>query len=291
MLTRTINGDRGKGGRGIYTFTPENGRTDLVIQFMDTPSRDQFFMKKGWVDAPHMTEEKRERLLAQYPEYQRAMRSEGEPMLGHGRIYDIADEFVMCDPFPLPDFWKVINGMDFGWDHPQAHCKLAIDPDNDIVYVTNSWKMRECSANDAWGVAKPWSEGVPVAWPADGLMHEKGRDVTTQQKDHYHNAGFKMLANHATWADGGNSVENGLYEILGRIRKGQFKIFKGQPDLMDEVRQYHRDERGKIVKVRDDILDAVRYAYMMRRFAVAVGEIGKPVIFARPQPIRVMGKR
>ena len=28
VLTRTINGDRGKGGRGIYTFTPENGRTD-----------------------------------------------------------------------------------------------------------------------------------------------------------------------------------------------------------------------------------------------------------------------
>src|SRR5690606_16736574 len=56
VLTRTVNGDKGRGGRIIYTFTPENGRTDLVVQFMDTPSPSQFFMMKGWSDAPHMTE-------------------------------------------------------------------------------------------------------------------------------------------------------------------------------------------------------------------------------------------
>src|SRR5690606_24611887 len=124
VLTRTINGDRGKGGRGIYTFTPENGRTDLVIKFMDDPSPAQFFMKKGWDDAPHMTQEKRDRLLDQYPEHQRDMRTKGEPMLGTGRIYDIADEFITCDPIEAPDHWYVINGMDFGWDHPQAHVQL-----------------------------------------------------------------------------------------------------------------------------------------------------------------------
>lgn len=37
VLTRTATGDRGRGGRGILTFTPENGRTDLVISFMDSP--------------------------------------------------------------------------------------------------------------------------------------------------------------------------------------------------------------------------------------------------------------
>lgn len=291
LLTRTINGDRGKQGRVIYTFTPENGRTDLVIQFSDMPTKDQSYMQVGWRDAPHMTEEKKERLLAQYPEHQRKMRSEGEPMLGHGRIYDIADEFIECEPFDIPKFWSVIVGMDFGWDHPQAFIKLAYDPDNDIVYETNSWKASKVSANEAWGAVKSWAKNIPVAWPADGLMHEKGRDVTAQQKDHYQDAGFKMIHEHATWSNGGNSVEHGLYEILDRQRKGKYKIFKGQPDLMAEQRQYHRDEKGKIVKVGDDIMDARRYAYMMLRYAKKVGDIGvvRPVVM--PQPIRPMGRR
>ena len=292
LLTRTINGDKGKGGRIIYTFTPENGRTELVIQFADTPTQDQSYMQIGWNDAPHMTPEKKERVLAQYPEYQRKMRSEGEPMLGHGRIYDIADDFILCDPCELLDHWTTIIGMDFGYDHPQAFVKLVFDNDHDIVYVTNSWKQPKVSANDAWGAIKSWAAGVPIAWPQDGLQQEKGRDVVLQQKEHWVNAGFKLLPEHATWIKGGVSVENGLYDISDRQRKGTWKIFRGQPDLMAEHRQYHRDEKGKIVKIMDDLLDAKRYGYMMRRFAKPVGDVGKPAPkFIMPQPIKVMGRR
>lgn len=291
LLTRTINGDRGKGGRIIYTFTPENGRTELVIQFSDTPTSEQSYMQIGWNDAPHMTEEKKARLLAQYPEYQRKMRSEGEPMLGHGRIYDIADDYVMCDPFPIPDHWKVIGGLDFGWDHPQAIVKLAYDPDNDIIYFTNSWKQAKVSANDAFGATQSWAKDIPIAWPADGLQHEKGKDVVMQQKQNWINAGFKLLPEHATWQKGGVSVEAGLYEILDRQRKGTYKMFRGQPDLMAEHRQYHRDEKGKIVKVMDDILDGGRYAYMMLRYAKAAGDIGTVQKFKMPQPIKPKGRR
>lgn len=290
LLTRLINGDRGRGGRAIYTFTPENGRTELVIQFADNPTPDQFYLQVGWDRAPHITPERRVSMLAMYPEYQRAMRSEGEPMLGHGRIYDIADDFVLCDPFPIPDHWFVIGGMDFGYDHPQSFVKLVEDRDNDIIYITNSWKQRKVSANDAWGATKSWLSGVPVAWPPDGLQHEKGRDVNLQQKAHYVDAGFNMLPEHSTWPEGGVSVENGLYETLDRQRKGTYKIFRGQPELMEEHRQYHRDEKGKVVKIRDDILDAARQAYMMRRFAKRAGEVGQPAPHViMPQPVGTMG--
>lgn len=291
VLTRTATGDQGKGGRGILTFTPENGRTDLVINFMDNPANSQFFMQKGWDDAPHLSDEVKESLLDQYPEHQRDMRSKGVPMLGHGRIYDIADEFVLCDPFPIPDHFFVINGLDFGYDHPQAHCQLAHDRDNDMIYVTHSWKQSKVSANDAWGAVNNWAKQIPYAWPHDGLQKEKGRDDSTQLKDHYVAAGFKMLAERATFVNGSNSVENGIYEIIQLIRKGKFKVFAGQADLMDEFRQYHRDPNGKIVKVRDDILDAVRYAYMMLRYAVQYGEIFKQKKVYIPKPMRTIGKR
>lgn len=285
LLTRTVNGDNGRGGRGIYTFTPENGRTELVVQFMDNPSPSQFYMQKGWDDAPHITPEKAERMLAAFPEHQRDMRTKGTPMLGHGLIYDLSDDFLLCEPFDIPEHWFVINGIDFGDDHPQAHCQLVEDRDNGTFYVTRSFRQRRMSANDAWGTVKPWAEGVPTAWPADGLQREKGRDDSRQLKAHYQDAGFDMLSDFATWPDGGRSVETGLFEIKDLMRKGRWKIFKGQPDLMNEVRQYHRDERGNIVKTGDDLADAMRYAYMMRRYAIRYGDIGrrnefKPINFA-----------
>lgn len=300
VLTRTINGDKGKGGRGIYTFTPENGRTELVIQFMDTPSKDQFFMQKGWIDAPHITKEKRERMLDQYPSYQRDMRSKGIPMLGHGRIYDLSEEFITCEPFDIPDHWFVINGMDFGWDHPQAHIQMAHDRDNNIYYLTRCYKASKVSANDAWGAVKSWAARVPTAWPHDGLQHEKGRDDAVQQKAHYVNAGFKMLGSHAAHPSfmkdgkthtGGISVESGLYELHDLMRKGQFKVFLGCRDFFQEFNQYHRDDKGKVVKTMDDILDAVRYAYMMRRYSIRKGDILAPVkpVYI-PQPLKTMGR-
>ncbi len=274
VLTRLINGDKGKGGRAIYTFTPENGKTELVLQFMEDPSEDQFFMNKGWNDAPHMTPEKRERQLKLYPDYQRDMRSKGVPMLGHGRIFELSEEFITIDPFEIPDHFWVIDGMDFGWDHPQARIQLVEDRDTGTVYVTRGWKARKQSANEAWGATKEWSEGVPTAWPHDGLQHEKGRDDAVMQKEHYRKAGFLMLDEHATWEEGGYSVETGLYLINDLMRKGKFKVFSNCTGWLEEFRSYHRDKHGKIVKQRDDELDATRIAFMMRRFSVQMGNRG-----------------
>lgn len=85
-----------------------------------------------------------------------------------------------------------------------------------------------------------------------------------------------MLSDHASWPDGGNGVEAGLFEILDLMRKGKFKVFRGLRAFFDEFLQYHRDEKGRIVKTGDDVLDAVRYAYMMRRYAIRKGLVGKP---------------
>jgi phage terminase large subunit-like protein len=279
VLVRTASGDRGKGGRGILTFTPENGRTELVMQFMDSPSRAQFCMQKGWDDAPHLSEKVKEELLSSFPAHQREMRTKGVPMLGHGRIYDIAEDEITCAPFAIPPHFRVIDGMDFGFDHPQAQVQLVHDTENEMFYLTKVWKKDKTSPANAWGAVKSWAAGVPTAWPLDGLQTEKGSGK--QQKAYYVEAGFKLLGTHATWPDGSNGVEAGLYEIRDLMMQGRFKVFAGLRDFFDEFLQYHRDERGHIVKVRDDVLDAVRYAYMMRRFAVPFGEVGK----AKPPPV------
>jgi hypothetical protein len=84
-----------------------------------------------------------------------------------------------------------------------------------------------------------------------------------------------MCQEMATWPTGGNSVEAGLVEIYARMEAGTFKVFSHLSPWFEEKMNYHRDEDGKIVKRNDDILAATRYAYMMRRFAVQKGSIGK----------------
>lgn len=270
-VIRTAMGDHGRGGHVVLTFTPENGMTPLVCQFMEDIQPGQYLQNVTWDDAPHLSPEVKEQLLGAIPDYQRDMRSKGIPVLGSGVIFPIADSEITVEPFQCPDHWHVIDGLDFGWDHPQAHIQLWVDPDQDIVYVARAWRKSERDADQAWTATKQWAKGVPTAWPADGLQHEKGGGQ--QLRIQYSDAGFSMLEAHATWPEGGVSVESGLWQLLQDMREGKFKVFSTLAEVFEEKRLYHRDDKGKIVKERDDLLSAIRYAYMMRRYAVPMGTI------------------
>lgn len=265
-LIRTATGDQGRGGIVLLTFTPENGMTSLVAQFTESLQPGQDLINVTWDDAPHLTKEVKEQILAAIPAYQRKMRSQGIPVMGSGLIFTIEDEEIMCDPFQIPQHWTIINGCDFGWDHPQAHIQLAWDRDADVFYVINAWRKAEQDAVQAWTAVKRWAAHFPVAWPHDGLQHEKGGGEVL--KNQYKAAGFNMLPAHATWPMGGNSVEAGVREIGDRMLNGTFKVFKNLTEVFEEKRLYHRDKKGHIVKLRDDLLSAIRYAYMMARFSV-----------------------
>jgi len=286
VLTRTATGDKGRGGRGILTFTPENGRTELVVQFMDSPAASQYMQRATWDDAKHLTEKTKRELLEAYPEWQRDMRTKGLPLLGAGLIFDIGDDTIKCQPFECPDHWWVVNGMDFGWDHPQAHVQLWIDRDTDTIYLAHAWKKSRTTPATAWSAIKPWARNVPTAWPMDGLQSEKSSGE--QQKAAYQDTGWLMMPEHATWPSGGVGVEAGLVELYQRMENGTFKVFSHLSDWFEEKLNYHRDENGHIVKVNDDLLSATRYAYMMRRFAKQKRETNPSVLsnFVMPRPIQ-----
>ncbi|USJ25190.1 terminase large subunit domain-containing protein [Ensifer adhaerens] len=54
--------------------------------------------------------------------------------------------------------------------------------------------------------------------------------------------------------------------MLQRMQTGRFKVFSTCGDWFEEFRLYHRKD-GRIVKERDDVISASRYALMMKRFA------------------------
>jgi hypothetical protein len=215
-------------------------------------------------DAEHYTPEQRAAIIASYPEHEREARIKGIPSMGSGRVFAVPEEMVVIDPLPIPSHWPQIVGVDFGWDHPFAATRLAWDRDADVIYVTAEYAQREATPVVHSAAVKAWGSWLPVAWPHDGLQHDKGSGEAL--KDQYKANGLNMIAEKATFPDGSNGVEAGVIEMLDRMQTGRWKVFKTCGGWIQEFRLYHRKD-GLIVKERDDRISSSRYAYMMRRFA------------------------
>jgi hypothetical protein len=56
-----------------------------------------------------------------------------------------------------------------------------------------------------------------------------------------------------------------LAEIRELMFLGKLHIERCNNELLEEMRHYHRNEDFKIVKQRDDLISAFRYAVMMKR--------------------------
>jgi hypothetical protein len=56
-----------------------------------------------------------------------------------------------------------------------------------------------------------------------------------------------------------NAVEAGLYSCWQRLAAGRIKVFRTLRNFQMEYRLYRRDERGKVVKENDHLMDAMRY--------------------------------
>ena len=56
-----------------------------------------------------------------------------------------------------------------------------------------------------------------------------------------------------------NAVEAGILEVWQRLSSGRLKIFNNLRNTLAEFRLYRRDEKGKIVKENDHLMDCIRY--------------------------------
>jgi len=252
--------------RGLIrvTFTPLKGMSGVVARYLMEDSPDRAVVTMTIDDADHYTPEDRARIIASYPPHEREARTRGVPSLGSGRIFPVEEAAITCEPFDIPRHWPQIVGIDFGWDHPFAACRIAWDRDSDTIYVVGEYRQREASPIIHAAAVKPWGDWLPVAWPHDGLQHDKGSGE--QLAAQYRAQGLGLLPERATFEDGSNGVEAGVMDMLQRMQTGRWKVFSNCQAWFEEFRLYHRED-GKIVKERDDLLSASRYALMMKRFA------------------------
>lgn len=267
-LTRTNATD----GILAMTFTPLMGMSEVVRRFLIEKVAGTHVTNMTIEDALHYTPEQRAAIIAGYPAHEREARAKGVPTMGSGLIFPVAEDSIVVEPFSIPAHWPQIVGLDIGWDHPTAAARLAWDRDSDVVYLVADYRQAEAVPAIHATAIKAWGDWIPVAWPHDGLQHDKGsgEQLATQYRGH----GLNMLRDKATnppkpgepEGSGGNGVEAPVQEMLERMLTGRWKVFKTCRSWLEERRMYHRND-GKIVKEVDDTISASRYAYMMLRHA------------------------
>lgn len=217
-------------------------------------------------DVDHYTDEDRQRIINQYPEWIRDARIKGIPILGSGQVFPISEENLRCEPFEVNPTWPHIGGVDFGMDHPFGAVKCVVDPVSGVFYVTDTYRAKAETIVIHAAALKRWGNLI-FGWPHDGGIREK-RSGTTHA-DIYMEHGLNFLPEHAKNDDGSHFTEPAIERMVVDMKVGMFKVFSNLIDWWEEFRLYHRKD-GEIVKKRDDLMSATRMAYLCRGFAKPV---------------------
>jgi len=245
-LIRTATTD----GMVISTFTPLKGMSETVMSLQEKETNGVgVIITATWDDCPHLSEKQKSELWASLPPHQRDARTKGVPALGSGAIYPVSEELIVVDDFAIPEHWKRAYGMDVGWNNTAALWG-AYDPDSDTLYITNEYKR---------GQAEPPSHAASIKAPGDWIPGTiDPASVGSNQRDGENLMDeYRKLGLNLTKAD--NSVEAGLFDVYERMVTGRLKIFKSCGKTLTEYRLYRRDEKGKIVKDFDHLMDCMRY--------------------------------
>lgn len=254
-------------GAVVVTCTLLKGMTTIAMRFWQELHiyQDAGMVNMTIEDVLHYSAEQKARIIASYPPHEREARTKGIPSMGSGRVFPVPEDQIVIPPMQIPSHWPRLIGIDFGWDHPAAAAWVAWDRDTDTVYLTDEFRLRETSVAMQAPLLAAKGKWMPIAWPHDGLQHDKGSGE--QLANQYRNLGANMLPERATFEDGGNGVEAGISEMLERMQTGRWKVFSTCTAWIEEFRMYHR-KSGLIVKERDDVISSSRYAMMMLRFAI-----------------------
>lgn len=233
---------------------------------MPEVSASKYRVDCGWDAAPHIPEAEKARIYAETPPYLRDARTKGIPSMGAGAIYPVEEDVFLVDPFAIPAYWPKVYGLDVGWNRTAA-IWAAHDRDTQTVYLYSEHYRGQAEASihaTAINARGDWIPGV-IDPAARGRSQVDGRSLIQQ----YRELGLNLHP-----AD--NSVEAGIQAVWERLSTGKLKVFRTLQNWRNEQRFYRRDEKGRIVKENDHLLDATRYLLLSGLDRAIVKPVKRP---------------
>lgn len=274
LRTMTTNGI-------IYvTFTPLAGLTPFVVRFcraadflggaermlalegekdleeyeghearMANYTTSKAVIQAGWDDAPWLRGAEKARMLADTPPNLRDSRSKGIPNMGAGSVYPIPLEQIVIEPFDIPSHFRRLYALDVGWN--KTACLWgAEDPNTGTLYIYDEHYMGELPAAIHAQAIKNRGEWIyGVIDPASrGRSQVDGQSLIVVYKQ----MGLRLFP-------ANNEVEGGITNVWNNLSVGKIKVFKTLRNFQKEYMLYRRDDKGKVIKEDDHLMDALRY--------------------------------
>ena len=246
----------------VMTFTPLKGTSDMIMNYMPDGWVEEGKVGDGKYvinieqkDVPHIDEKRRLSLEASYHPHVREARTRGIPSLGSGAIYPVPESTFVIEPFDIPKHWKKGFGMDVGWNRT-AVIWFAQDPTDNCWHGYSEHYLAESPpAIHAQGILSrgSWIPGV-IDSAANGRTQDDGKRLM----DEYRKLGLDI-------ENADKSIDTGLLLCWQMLMSGQIKIHRNLTNFLHEIRNYQRDEKGRIVKKNDHLMDAFRYFIMSGR--------------------------
>lgn len=215
----------------------------------------KFVVNLTWKDAPHLSDEAKEELLASYSPHERDARSKGIPQLGSGAIYPVVEDDIVIEPFSIPDKWPRAAAMDVGWKKTAAIWG-AYDKKSDCWYLYSEYYRGYTEPSTHANGILARGKWVPIAVDCHSDRHsEAGAEalLTTYEK---------LGLNISKANNGPGTVDPSILEVYQRLASGRLKIMSHLLNTLAELRVYRRDVNGRIVKENDHLMDALRYLIM-----------------------------
>jgi len=272
-------------GRLILTMTPLKGYTEMMSYFLEqrtekiktedvqsveelvnqekyeiirtTPEltiNGKYYIQATWDDNLHLSEDTKKQLRATLKPYELEAREKGIPSVGSGLVYQVQESEFLIEPIDIKPQWACVFGMDVGFFAPTAVVFLAHDKDNDMLYVYKEYSVSEkTAAQHAYSLKLmgcDWMIGV-----CDPAVNQGSQRDGERLIDDYVKAGLRL-------EKGRYAKELAVDNVLERIRTGRFKVFNTCRKFMEEWRGYSRDDKGKIMKGRDHLMNALEFAML-----------------------------
>jgi len=216
-------------------------------------SESKYLVMCGWDSVPHLDEKTKRELLSATPPHLRDARSKGIPSLGSGAIYPVPESEIICTPFEIPRHYTRAYCMDVGWNKTAAIWG-AKDRDTNIIYLYSEHYRGQAEPSIHAQAIR--SRGDWIRGGIDPASRGRSQKDGHALFDIYRDLGLSLVP-------ANNEVEAGIYEVWQRLSGGGLYIFSNLQNTLAEYRLYRRDEKGKIVKEFDHLMDCMRYLIMI----------------------------
>ena len=232
------------------------------VRQIDPESGKELSDKANWARLPWSAFDNRDNLpkeylegLAALPEIMKKRMLDGIWCDNAGAVYqEFSEEKHVVAPFPIPDDWRRLRAIDFGYTNPFVCLWGAVDPDGRL-YIYREW----------------YKNATRTAEHARMIRELSGTEryfITVADHDAAERAELESLGIHTTAAE--KNVISGIQRVKCRLAEAgdgrpRLYFFDNLKNILSEMYDYRWAPEGSAnakeepLKLNDHAMDALRY--------------------------------